>query len=152
MLGADAAVVRTQWLYETGGANFVATMLRLLRERGAVRVVADQVGTPTWARGLAIALWGLASKPGANGLYHHADAGVASWYDFAVAIEEDAATLGLLPARCRVDPIVTADYPTPARRPSYAVLDCRRLRQVTGQAPVHWRANLRGMLAEVARG
>lgn len=145
--GGDAIVVRTSWVYAAGGANFVRTMLRLMRERDELRVVADQIGSPTWAAGLARTLWGLAlaSQPG---IYHHRDAGVASWYDFAVAIAEEAHALGLLARLPRITPIATADYPTPARRPAFSVLDVSATRTLLGDEMVHWRQNLRAMLEE----
>jgi dTDP-4-dehydrorhamnose reductase len=118
---------------------------------GAVRVVADQVGTPTAARGLAETLWGIVAKPELKGLHHWTDAGVASWYDFAVAIAEEGAQLGLVSAAVTVTPIATADYPTPARRPSYSVLDKTSL-TAAGLAPVHWRKSLRGVLGELKIG
>ncbi len=145
--GPDALVVRTSWVYAAGGANFVRTMLRLMRERDEVRVVDDQIGTPTWAMGLAQVLWALAGKR-ARGIFHHSDAGVASWYDFAVAIQEEALTLGLLDRAVPVIPIATADFPTPAARPAFSVLDCTATRALLGDRPAHWRVNLRRMLAE----
>jgi dTDP-4-dehydrorhamnose reductase len=122
-------------------------MLRLMRERNELRVVADQIGSPTWAAGLAQTLWGLAlaEQPG---IYHHRDAGVASWYDFAVAIAEEAEALGLLARVPRIIPIATKDYPTPARRPSFSVLDVSATRALLGDDMVHWRRNLRVMLEE----
>jgi len=145
--GADAIIVRTSWVYAAGGANFVRTMLRLMRERETLSVVADQIGSPTWATGLARTLWGLA-QVGKPGIYHHRDAGVASWYDFAVAIAEEAQALGLLERIPRILPIATTDYPTPARRPSFSVLDVSLTRATLGDEPVHWRSNLRTMLEE----
>ncbi len=142
-----AIVVRTSWVYAAGGANFVRTMLRLMRERDELRVVADQIGSPTWAPGLARTLWGLALA-GQPGIYHHRDAGVASWYDFAVAIAEEAHALGLLARVPRITPIATADYPTPARRPAFSVLDVSATRALLGDEMVHWRRNLRAMLEE----
>ena len=139
-------VVRTAWVYAAEGRNFMHTMLRLMRERGTVRVVADQVGSPTSAQALAAALWQLAGA-GVTGVQHWTDAGVASWYDFAVAIAEEAAALGLLPAGVAVTPIGTADYPTPARRPAYSVLDKSSL--PAGLAPAHWRQELRAVLKEI---
>lgn len=146
-VGGEAIVVRTSWVYAAGGANFVRTMLRLMRERDELRVVADQIGSPTWASGLARTLWGLAlaDQPG---IYHHRDAGVASWYDFAVAIAEEAAALGLLARVPRIIPIATADYPTPARRPAFSVLEVSTTRALLGDEMVHWRRNLRAMLEE----
>jgi dTDP-4-dehydrorhamnose reductase len=147
VLRAHDLLVRTAWVYEAGGANFVRTMLRLMKERAELGVVADQIGAPTWASGLARTIWGLVGK-GASGTFHHCDAGVASWYDFAVAIAEEARGLGLLDRIPLIRPITTADYPTPARRPAFSLLDCRATRAVLGDAPVHWRVNLRQMLQE----
>jgi dTDP-4-dehydrorhamnose reductase len=121
-----------------------------MREKGAVRVVADQVGTPTTASSVAEVIWALAARPDMHGIHHWTDAGVASWYDFAVAIAEESAALGLLPPGVRVDPIATEEYPTPAKRPSYSVLDKRAL---LAQLPVkacHWRGNLRAVLKEMS--
>jgi dTDP-4-dehydrorhamnose reductase len=140
-------LVRTAWVYAAGGANFVRTMIRLMNEREELGIVADQIGSPTWATGLAQTIWGLLDK-GATGTFHHSDAGVASWYDFAVAIAEEAHALGLIDRMPRINPITTADYPTPARRPAFSLLDCRETRDMLGNAPVHWRTNLRTMLKE----
>lgn len=145
--GPDAIIVRTSWVYAAGGANFVRTMLRLMRERETLSVVADQIGSPTWATGLAQTLWGLAGKA-QPGIYHHRDAGVASWYDFAVAIAEEAQALGLLDRTPAIVPIATSDYPTPAKRPSFSVMDVTATRKLLGDANVHWRANLKTMLKE----
>jgi dTDP-4-dehydrorhamnose reductase len=149
--GDRATILRTAWLYAAGGPNFVLTMLRLFRERGHVRVVTDQLGTPTWARGLAVALWRAASLPDFRGTHHWTDAGVASWYDFAVAIAEESEARGLLSDPVRVEPIRAAEYPTPARRPASSVLDKTSAWALLGTPP-HWRAQLREMLAEFARG
>lgn len=142
-------VLRTAWVYAADGANFVKTMLRVMKANGAVRVVADQVGTPTAARFLAETLWKLVAKPEITGIHHWTDAGVASWYDFAVAIAEEGAQRGLVPANVMVTPIATAEYPTPARRPSYSVLDKKSLTSL-GFEPLHWRQRLRGVLGEIA--
>ena len=144
-----SAIVRTAWVYAAVGANFVRTMLRVMRSNGSARVVADQVGTPTAARSLAEVLWRIAGDGEIRGIHHWTDAGVASWYDFAVAIAEEGAQLGLLPVEVAVMPIATADYPTPARRPSYSVLDKGSLAGF-GLTPVHWRKRLRAMLKEIA--
>lgn len=145
--GDDAIIVRTSWVYAAGGANFVRTMLRLMRERDSLRVVADQIGSPTWATGLAKALWELAAKD-QPGIFHHRDAGVASWYDFAVAIAEEGRELGLLDRVPEIIPIATSDYPTPAKRPSFSVLDVSATRSALGDDHVHWRTNLKIMLKE----
>ncbi len=145
----DALIVRTGWVYSAHGGNFVKTMLRLMAERDELTVVADQVGTPTWAAGLAGALWQAVSKPGLKGIYHWSDAGVCSWYDFAVAIEEEGRSLGLLDSATQVRPIPSADYPTPARRPAFSVLDKHSSWRDLAMTPVHWREQLRRMLAEL---
>lgn len=145
--GPDALIVRTAWVYTAGGANFVRTMLRLMREKDRIGVVADQIGAPTWAPGLAKVLWGLAQRE-ATGIWHHSDAGVASWYDFAVAIQEEALAIGLLDRAIPVMPISTADYPTAARRPAFSLLDSSATRAALADGHVHWRANLRRMLIE----
>lgn len=146
--GADALIVRSSWIYAPTGNNFVRTMLRLMAERPEVGVVADQIGTPTYAPGLAAALWTMAGQR-ASGIHHYTDAGVASWYDFAVAIQEEALAAGLLDAGVPVIPIATADYPTPARRPHYSVLDKASTFAALGGPTPHWRANLRVMIGEI---
>ncbi|RDC59681.1 dTDP-4-dehydrorhamnose reductase [Alteripontixanthobacter maritimus] len=148
--GADAIICRTSWVYAAGGANFVRTMLRLMGERDALNVVSDQIGAPTHAAGLAQALWGLA-RANVPGTYHYQDAGVASWYDFAVAIYEEARALGLLTRDVAIAPIPTSQYPTPAARPAFSVLDVTETTGILNEAPSHWRANLREMLQEEQR-
>lgn len=145
---ADALVVRTAWLYAPEGANFVNTMLRLMRERTEIGVVADQIGTPTWAPSLAVALWALAGKK-ARGLMHFTDAGVASWYDFAVAIAEEARGIGLLDRSAMIRPIATADYPAPARRPAFSLLEKTATWNLLGESAPHWRVNLRRNVQEL---
>jgi dTDP-4-dehydrorhamnose reductase len=146
-----SVIVRTAWVYAADGGNFVRTMLRVMNASGAVRVVADQVGTPTAAVSLAEMLWKIVHEPRIAGIHHWTDAGVASWYDFAVAIAEEGAVLGLAPATVTVTPIATADYPTPARRPAYSVLDKSSLARY-GLAPEHWRRRLRTVLGEMKIG
>jgi len=148
-LAGDAAlIVRTAWVYAPTGGNFVRTMLRLMAERREVRVVADQIGTPTYAPGLAAALWTLADK-GVTGIHHYTDAGAASWDDFAVAIQEEALAAGLLGHAVPVIPIATADFPTPAKRPSYSVLDKTSTFAALGGPTLHWRVNLRTMISKI---
>lgn len=149
-LRAQDLLVRTAWVYEAGGANFVRTMIRLMKERDELRVVADQVGAPTWATSLARTLWALVEK-GATGTFHHCDDGVASWHEFAVAIAEEAHTLGLIAKIPQIHAITTAEYPTPARRPAYSLLDCSKTRAFLRDTPVAWRHNLRLMLKEEAK-
>lgn len=145
--GLDALIVRTAWVYAAGGANFVRTMLRLMREREELRVVVDQIGAPTWASGLAATLLGLVNKQ-ARGIFHHSDAGVTSWYDFAVAIHEEGKELGLLDRDVAIVPISASAYPTPAARPAFSLLDSSKTRDILGDRLQHWRANLRTMLKE----
>ncbi len=143
-----ALVLRTGWVYSSFGGNFVKTMLRLMSDRSELAIVADQIGTPTWARGLAAAVWMAAARPQLKGIYHWSDAGVCSWYDFAVAICEEACAVGLLEQPVQVRPIPTRDYPTPARRPHYSVLDKSETWRDFSLEPVHWRVQLRHMLKE----
>lgn len=149
--GEAALIVRTAWVYGSRGNNFVRTMLRLMADRDELRVVADQIGTPTWATSLAEGVWKLALA-GARGVFHYTDSGVASWYDFALAIQEEALAIGLLDRAIPVVPIPTSAYPTPARRPHYSVLDKTTTSALIGAPAPHWRANLRRMLAEVRDG
>jgi dTDP-4-dehydrorhamnose reductase len=149
VLPGRSVILRTAWVYAPTGHNFVRTMLRLMQEKGAVRVVADQIGSPTAASSVAAAIWQIVARTEIAGALHWTDAGVASWYDFAVAIAEEAAALGMLPSAVTVDPIATSEYPTPARRPRFSVLDCRETRALTGMPATHWRANLRRVLGEM---
>jgi dTDP-4-dehydrorhamnose reductase len=126
-------------------------MLRLMRERPELRVVADQIGTPTYAPVLAGALWRMAALD-LRGTYHFTNAGVASWYDFAVAIQEEALAAGLLDRAASVIPIATAEFPTPARRPAYGVLDKATAYAALGGPAPHWRTSLRDMITVVATG
>jgi dTDP-4-dehydrorhamnose reductase len=146
LASGTSVVLRTAWVYAAHGANFLRTMLRVMAEKRAVRVVADQIGTPTAADSLAQVLWALAPRPEITGVQHFTDAGVASWYDFAVAIAEEASMRGLLAPGVRVSPIATVDYPTPARRPAYSVLDKRALLSALALEPDHWRVSLRRVL------
>jgi len=143
-----SVVVRTAWVYSSHGANFVKTMLRLMHERGEVGVIADQIGSPTWARSLAEALWTAAEKR-AVGTMHWTGAGAGSWYDFAVAIAEEAQTLGLLDGDVTVNPLTTEQYPTPAARPHYSVLELTSTWDRLGIKAAHWREDLRNMLKEL---
>jgi dTDP-4-dehydrorhamnose reductase len=142
-------IVRTAWVYASTGRNFALTMLRLMRERDEVRVVCDQIGTPTWATGIAQAIWGLIDAGAAPGIYHWTDLGVATWYDFAVAIQDEALARGLLTRAVPVIPIATAAYPTPAQRPAFSVLDTASARAVISVPAQHWRHSLRMMLDEL---
>ena len=149
ILGERAVVLRTAWVYAAAGRNFVLSMLRFMRERPSLGVVTDQVGTPTWSRSVAEAVWAAAARPAVQGVLHWTDAGVASWYDFAVAVQEEALALGLLTSPVPIRPLRTEEYPTPARRPAFSVLDKRAAWEALGLTPRHWRENLRAMLREV---
>jgi dTDP-4-dehydrorhamnose reductase len=144
----DALILRTGWVYSSFGGNFVKTMLRLMGERDELAVVSDQVGTPTWAHGLAEAVWAATARPQLRGIYHWSDAGVCSWYDFAVAIYEEASALGLLSKSVKIRPIPAAEYPTPAQRPAYSVLDKSSSWRDFALEGVHWRRQLRSMLTD----
>jgi len=142
-------VLRTSWVYAAEGRNFVLTMLKLMREREEIRVVCDQIGAPTWASSAASALWGLMEANAPGGIYHWTDLGVASWYDFAVAIQEEALLTGSLTRAIPVVPIRSADYPTRAQRPAFSLLDTASTRAMLEDPAHHWRHNLRCMLDEL---
>lgn len=151
-------IFRTAWVYGAyGPGNFVKTMLRLGRNRPELRVVADQIGTPTSTSYLAqrlahfIALFDAPDQaPPDPGIYHLTCSGVASWYDFAVAIFEEAQALGFPLSVERVHPITTQDYPTAAQRPAYSVLSNQKIDSILGTSPVHWRVSLRETLAQLS--
>lgn len=148
-------ILRTAWVYGVGGrGNFVKTMLRFGAERQELRVVMDQVGTPTWTGDLSQAIAQLTTKVLADaiaadslsGVYHYTNSGAISWYDFAEAIFDEAAAIGFPLAVERVIPITTAEYPTAAARPAYSVLSTRKIQSVLGEPPPYWRKGLRQML------
>jgi dTDP-4-dehydrorhamnose reductase len=149
LLGAEAVILRTAWVYAPTGKNFLLTMLRLMRERGSVRVVDDQIGTPTSSSSIATAVWRLIASPRVRGVHHWTDAGVASWYDFAVAIADEWSAKAGVPA-AEVQAIGTKDYPTPAKRPHFSVLDRTETVAALGLAPRHWSHNLREVIGEIA--
>jgi dTDP-4-dehydrorhamnose reductase len=149
MAQGDAVILRTAWVYASSGRNFAMTMLRLMREKPEIRVVADQIGTPTWATGIAQAIWGLIDASASPGIYHWTDLGVATWYDFAVAIQDEALTRGLLNRAVPVVPIATAEYPMPAMRPAFSVLNTEATRALVKVSAQHWRRQLRVMLDEL---
>ncbi len=146
-LPGQALIIRTAWLYSSHGNNFVKTMLGLMKERKSLSVIDEQIGTPTWAFGLAHAIWNCMDKQ-VNGIHHWTDAGVASWYDFAVAIQEEGSQMGLVPGKVSILPIPASQFPTPAKRPEYGVLDKKSMWKATGIRPIHWRTQLRQMLKE----
>jgi dTDP-4-dehydrorhamnose reductase len=143
-LPEGSTLVRASWLYSAAG-GFAGKMLALMKSRPQLSIVADQVGAPTSCAGLAGTLWELSARRAA-GLWHWSDSGVASWYDFAVAIAELATELEILSAAPVITPIAAADYPTLARRPRYSVLDKRATETLLGRSAPHWRQALRDTL------
>ncbi|MEK8079561.1 dTDP-4-dehydrorhamnose reductase [Pseudomonas sp. XK-1] len=148
-------ILRTSWVFGAHGNNFVKTMLRLGRERDELSVVADQQGCPTSAASIARALWTLAQQyrdSGALqwGLYHYSGMPACSWHGFAQEIFAQAHELGILPRVPVVHGISTAQYPTPAKRPAWSVMDCSRLQQAQQITPADWRTELRAVLLELA--
>lgn len=148
VLEAGGMVVRTSWLYSTFGHNFVKTMLRLGNERKHLRVVWDQIGSPTWAHDLAMHLLEILRRvfmeklppDRLGGVYNYSNEGVASWYDFAMAIFE------LAQMDVHVEPIRTKEFPTPAKRPPFSLMDKSRFRLAFDLTLPHWRTSLRHML------
>lgn len=137
----DSLVVRTSWVYHEEGRNFVKTMVRLMAERPSVGVVDDQWGCPTYAGDLADALlWMADGGRLPPGIYHYCNAGAITWHTFATAIRD------ILGSACEVRAITTPEYPTPARRPAYSVLDTGRIREVFGIVPPPWRDSLEACL------
>ncbi len=151
VLEGAGITLRTAWVYAASGRNFLTTMLQRMVAHGAVRVVADQIGTPTSVDSLCTLLWRCTQQRWAGGVYHWTDAGAASWYDFAVAIAEEAGAAGLLPRGVEVTPIATEEYLTTAARPAFSLLDCRATWAAAGLRPGHWRAALRATLAGLCR-
>lgn len=187
ILGVQATIIRTAWVYSVHGNNFVKTMLRLMEKKEQLGIVYDQIGTPTWAKGLAKMIWALAAKKKEERgreerdkedrrkrerekeeiplsrseallpldaslpeILHWTDAGVASWYDFAVAIQELGIEKGLLKKAIPLRPIPASNYPTPAARPSFSVIDKFSAEQSSGVETIHWRKQLSAMMDELA--
>ena len=146
-------ILRTAWVYGSRGhGNFVKTMLKLGAAREELKVVADQIGSPTWSYDIAGAIAQLLSKsledPEIAGTYHFTNSGVASWYDLAIATFTEAKQLGFPLKIKRVLPITTAEFPTPTQRPNYSVLSKAKIIKTLGVYPPHWRESLKKMLAE----
>jgi dTDP-4-dehydrorhamnose reductase len=130
-------IIRTAWLYSTFGNNFVKTMIRLGREKPELGVIFDQIGTPTYARDLAVAIMTAVNEGIVPGIYHFSNEGVISWYDFTKAIHRIAGIKD-----CKVRPLHTSEYPTPANRPHYSVLDKTRIKTVYGIEIPYWEESL----------
>lgn len=137
-------VIRTAWLYSTFGNNFVKTMIRLGKERPELGVIFDQIGTPTYARDLAAAIFAAVNQGIVPGTYHFTDEGVTSWYDFTLAIHRLAGI-----TTCRVRPLHTSEYPTPASRPHYSVLDKTKIKQTYDISIPHWESSLQECIKQL---
>lgn len=137
-------VIRTAWLYSTYGNNFVKTMLRLGRERESLGVIFDQIGTPTYARDLAATILHIVQVGIKPGVYHYTNEGVCSWYDFTRAIHRIAGI-----SSCEVKPLHTEEYPTPAARPHYSVLDKTKIKEAFGISIPWWEDSLRECIAQL---
>jgi len=124
-------------------------MLRLMKDKNEIKVVSDQIGCPTWAKGLAKTIWYFVDKPEISGIYHWSDSGIASWYDFACAIHEEALFLKLIYKPVEIIPITTDQYPTATKRPVYSVLETSETCKILDIKPEHWRTSLRSMLLEL---
>lgn len=142
----DTMIIRTGWLYSSFGSNFVKTMLRLAKERHELGIVADQTGTPTYAHDLAKAILHIMEKGIIPGVYHYANEGTASWFDFAHAIHRAA---GIKNTQCHLTPLHTEDYPTPARRPHYSVLDKTKIKLKYGLEIPWWEDSLKECMARL---
>lgn len=147
----SSIIIRTAWVYSEFGKNFVRTMLRLMNEKEQIGVVSDQYGTPTYAADLASAVISIIQTlgqdsspvPGHSGIFHFSNEGRISWYEFAVAIAKLSGT------SCRVNPISTKEFPTPAKRPSYSVLDKTKITREFGIVPPHWHDSLEKCIARI---
>lgn len=140
---AEAIIIRTSWVYSSCGKNFVKTMCRLMAERDEVRVINDQIGSPTYAADLAKAILKIADSPNWQaGIYHYSNEGEISWYDFAVAIRD------IRSFDCKVTPIPTTAYPTPAKRPQYSLLDKGKIKAAYAVEVPDWKSSLMRMLDE----
>ncbi len=142
-------IVRTAWVYSSYADNFVKTMLELMADRETLSIVSDQVGTPTWAKGLATWIWSVVENDDVKGIFHWTDDGIASWYDFACSIQDLSVEKGLLLDPIELTPILTEEYPKPAKRPAFSVLDKSKAEKVSGVRAIHWKSQLSEMLDEL---
>ncbi len=142
-------IIRTSWVYSASGRNFVKTMLALMESRDSLGIVDDQVGAPTWAYGLAEVCWAFAIDRDVSGVFHWSDAGQLSWYEFAREIQAQGLAFGLLSKPIPLQPIPSSEYPTPARRPAYSVLDSSTTVRELGVEQQDWTQNLNKMMKEL---
>ncbi|MDP6768861.1 MAG: dTDP-4-dehydrorhamnose reductase, partial [Arenicellales bacterium] len=148
LIRRQSMIIRTSWLYSADGSNFVKTMLRLMSEREVLSVVDDQYGSPTYAEGLADAIWRIIEgNLFKAGIFHWTDNGVTSWYEFARAIHEEAMDLGLLDRDISINPITSDAYRSPARRAAFSALNTDSMHNLINTGGASWRANLKRMLA-----
>lgn len=141
---AESIVIRTSWVYSAYGNNFVKTMIRLMSERDEISVINDQVGSPTYAKDLAQAIVDIIDGDDwVGGIYHYSNEGEISWYDFAIAIRE------LQGLDCKINPIPTTQYPTPAKRPKYSLLDKSKIKRTFKVEVPNWKDSLERMLKEL---
>ena len=146
-----ATILRTSWVISPVGKNFILTMLKLHSEKEIIKVVSDQIGCPTCAGELSKVCWRiieLKKKKKLPFILHWSDAGVASWFDIAVAVGELAKELGINKKEAIVLPINTSEYPTPAKRPKYSILSTKKTSKLLEVEPIHWRKNLKNILIE----
>jgi dTDP-4-dehydrorhamnose reductase len=137
-------ILRTAWVYSSFKNNFVKTMLRLMKEKESINVVNDQLGSPTYAADLAAAILHIIASGKSkenHGIYHYTNAGITNWYEFAVAIKK------LTGSNCVVNSITTAEYPTPAKRPAYSVLDTAKIKETFGLSIPGWEGSLKRCLS-----
>jgi dTDP-4-dehydrorhamnose reductase len=145
----ESIIIRTSWVYSRFGKNFVKTMLKLMSEKEEINVVSDQVGSPTYAADLADAVMQIIDSGQSStinwqpGIYHYSNDGVISWYDFAVTIKEISGS------NCKVNPIPSSEYPTPAKRPAYSVFDKKKIRQVLGIKTKPWKESLKTCIWQI---
>lgn len=138
-------IIRTSWVYSSFGNNFVKTMMRLMRERNEINVVNDQIGSPTYAADLAKAILDvIASGKWESGIYHYSNEGKISWYEFAVAIKE------MMNSNCKINPISTSAYPTPAKRPHFSLLNKQKIADVFGIQVPYWKESLQKCMTEIS--
>jgi len=151
VLGDAGLIIRASWLYSPFGGNFVKTMLRLMTERDELNIVDDQLGSPTSTFSLSELVLSAVQSPTASGIYHWCDGASISWYEFAVTIRDLALELGLLTREIRLNPIPTKDYPTPARRPAYSVLNATKVQRELNIEQQNWQENLYKVLQHLAQ-
>ena len=143
----QSMIIRTAWLYSSFGNNFVKTMIRLGKEKPELGVIFDQIGTPTYARDLAVAIFTAIEKGIVPGIYHFSNEGVISWYDFTKAIHRIAGITS-----CHVRPLHTSEYPTPAKRPHYSVLDKSKFKNIYGMEIPYWETSLQDCISALSLG